>query len=251
MELLAFLSVYDDRERMVKYMEVLEGEDLKDKVVVELGAGFGYFSILAAEKGAKKVYAVERNGEIFEVLKERVRGYKNIVPVKKDAIRFKPKEDIDVLIHDFYGPLLYDESLFVLDHLRFKPKKVIPNGGVLKCGTLRLAEIEDPTVDLAVLRRFKNVLVADMFDFYKIPGKEFRVAKWEFGKGLKIFDVEVPKDGEVLVFWIEILHNGKILCSSYSCRNWPLVFTYNEGGRFSLSFKWRGDYSLVYFKWLE
>ncbi len=251
MELLAFLSVYDDEERIRKYLEILEEEKLEGKTVVELGAGFGYFSAFAAEKGAKRVYAVERNPEIFIILKKRLEKYENAFAIKKDALKFKPKEEIDLLIHDFYGPLLYDESLYVLDYLKFRPKKVVPNGGVLKCGTLRLKDIEDPTVDIDVILRFKNVLVADMFDFYTKPENEFLVAKWEFGKGLEIFNVEVPKDGEVLIFWIEILHNGRFVCSSYDCRNWPLVFTYNEGGRFSLSFKWRGDYSEVYFRWLE
>jgi SAM-dependent methyltransferase len=250
MEFLAFLAVYDDEERMRKYVEILEGEEIKGKTVVELGAGFGYFSILAVERGARKVYAVERNREIFEILKERVRGYKNIVPIRMDAQKFKPKEEIDILIHDFYGPLLYDESLYILDHLKFKPKTVIPNGGSLKCGTVRLGDIKDPTVDLGVLRRLKGVLVADLFDFYGKPEREFLVAKWEFGRGLEVFEVEVPRDGEVLVFWVEILHEGKKLCSSYECRNWPLVFTYNVGGRFSLSFRWRGDYSLAYFRWI-
>jgi hypothetical protein len=95
-------------------------------------------------------------------------------------------------------------------------------------------------VDLGVLRRLKGVLVADLFDFYGKPESEFSVAKWEFGKGLEVFEVELPRDGEVLVFWVEILHEGKKLCSSYECKNWPLVFTYNVGGRFSLSFRWRG-----------
>jgi hypothetical protein len=44
MEFLAFLSVYDDEERMRKYVEILEGEEINGKTVVELGAGFGYFS---------------------------------------------------------------------------------------------------------------------------------------------------------------------------------------------------------------
>ncbi|MEO0138392.1 MAG: rRNA adenine N-6-methyltransferase family protein [candidate division WOR-3 bacterium] len=250
LEFLAFLGVYDDEERLRVYKELIEGVGVKDKVVVELGAGFGYLSVFASEMGARRVYAVERNPYVFKILKKNVKGYKNIQPIKADALKFDPGEEVDVLIHDFYGPLLYDESLYILDNLKFKPKAVIPNGGVLKCGVLELERIGDPTVDIDVLKTFKNILVADLFDYYIKPKREFLVASWEFGKGLKTFQPEIPKTGEVLVFWLEILHNGKTLCSSYDCRNWPLVFTYNQGGRFILKFSWRGDYSVVRFGWI-
>ena len=114
-DFLAFISIYDDMNRTDAWKKLMlrYSDYFKNGVVAELGAGFGLFSEFALELGAKKVYAVERNRYLFNVLKERLSKYKEIKVINENVLRFIPKEHIDVVIHDFYGPLLYDESLYV------------------------------------------------------------------------------------------------------------------------------------------
>ncbi len=254
-DFLAFIGVYDDERRR----EVWEGTILKYRdainggVVVELGAGFGIFSEMALALGAKKVYAVERNPYAYNVLKGRLGRYRNVRVVKKDALKFVPLEEVDVLIHDFYGPLLYDESLYVLDNLPFTPRVVIPNGGRLKMGLLNLEDIGDRTVEEDVLEQLKGVLVADLFEINRRPEvEENTVATWKFGQGLKVEDsINIGEQlGNLLLFYLEVMHNGKVICSSFECTNWPLVWTPRSGDVFSIRFRWGGDFARVDFEWL-
>ncbi len=249
-EFLAFLSIYDDDKRMKVFKEIIKRCDMKGKVVAELGAGFGEFTKFIIELGAKRVYAVEINPYMLTILRKKLKNINNVRIVEGDALNFVPEEDINIVIHDFFGPLLYDESLYVLDNLKFKPKIVIPNEGLLKCGTIKLSEINDPTVDRDVIETLEGVLIADLFDYYQKPEKSYTVAKWKYGEGLKMYEVELKDEGEVLVFWLEIYHDGEFLCSSYECINWPLVWTYRRGDRFKIFFEWNGEFSDVIFTWI-
>jgi beta-1,4-mannosyl-glycoprotein beta-1,4-N-acetylglucosaminyltransferase len=59
-----------------------EGE-MKDRVVIDIGANTGYFAIYAIENGAKKVYAFEPNKNNFVKLLERTKDFDNIICINK------------------------------------------------------------------------------------------------------------------------------------------------------------------------
>jgi len=59
-----------------------EGE-LKNRIVIDIGANTGYFAIYAIENGAKKVYAFEPNKENFKKLIERTKDFDNIICINK------------------------------------------------------------------------------------------------------------------------------------------------------------------------
>lgn len=61
-----FKSVYIENEYQINNFE--------NKIVVDIGAHIGCFSLLAAHKGSKKVYAYEPDAESFQILKRNVNG---------------------------------------------------------------------------------------------------------------------------------------------------------------------------------
>lgn len=62
-----------DRPRNEAYARALAGAELAGKVVLDVGCGTGYLSMLAAKCGARKVYAIEASG-MAEVAHEIVRA---------------------------------------------------------------------------------------------------------------------------------------------------------------------------------
>lgn len=119
-DFLTFMGIYEDkiRERALKKLLYQNRNLIKDKICVEAGAGFGIFSIYMAELGAKKVYAVEESKIMFRLLKENVKNYRNIIPVNEKIEEFKPEEKVNFLFHEFYGSMLFDESILSLYRLK-------------------------------------------------------------------------------------------------------------------------------------
>ncbi|NPB04523.1 MAG: hypothetical protein GXO39_08975 [Thermotogae bacterium] len=252
---LAFLGIYDDDSRRKVWTDLLERhqKSIEGAVVVELGAGFGEFSALALELGARKVYAVERNPYMYQLLKERLSGYKNVRVIKADALKFSPPEEVGVIIHDFYGPLLYDESLYVLDNLPYRPRLVLPNGGSLVVMGIDSESLNDPLLKPDVLRPLEGVIVADLVPLDDKPkSEEVEVANWRFGRGLNLSkEIDVGRmDGDLLLFYMKVQHNGRDLCDPFTCTNWSLGWTPRVGDVFTLNYRWDGDFTRVSFRWV-
>jgi hypothetical protein len=89
----------------------------KDNIIIDLGAGTGVLGLFALEFGAKFVYFVERDPQMFHILT-------NVLSKKLPADKFKLiNKDIeelsiedfdcgtpDVVVSEFYGPRLFDEG---------------------------------------------------------------------------------------------------------------------------------------------
>ena len=165
-DLLAFVSIYDDKERTKAYLKLLRASrsHIQGRVCVESGCGMGIMSEELARLGAAKVYAVEVNPHLYQIAKERLSQYPNVTVVNTDIREFRPREQVDVLVHEHYGQMLYDEELHVLSRLRFRPGMVLPDGGRLRCGTTTLARMKDEVITPTVMRQLGGVLVTGLFD---------------------------------------------------------------------------------------
>ena len=66
-----------DSNRTNAYIKYIK-ENAKDKVVVDCGAGSGFFTWLSLKHGATKVYSLEINQQHYYSLKSRFRNNDNI-----------------------------------------------------------------------------------------------------------------------------------------------------------------------------
>jgi len=251
-DLLAFISIYDDENRTRAYFKMLEQnrDKIEGKVCLEAGCGFGLISEELAKLGAKKVYAVEMNPHLYKIAKQRLATYNNVQVVQSDILDFRSPEKIDVLVHELFGQLLYDEDIYTLDRLRFAPGLVLPEKAVLMGGCIDSACMADNTVTPQVLQKLEGALVSGLFDDEDIE-LAFPVVNWEFGKSTfqTICDISAYT-GDVLYLGLQIVHQDKVICRAGVCSNWSFVWTPRCGNRFELSFKPGSRGTLSYFKWI-
>jgi len=253
-DFLTFIGIYEDktRERALKKLLYQNRNLIKDKICVEAGAGLGIFSIYMAELGAKKVYAVEESKIMFEFLRENVKNYRNIIPVNEKIEKFKPEEKVDFLFHEFYGSMLFDESIYSLYRLKFKPRHIVPDGGRLWCMFLNEKDIlkKDKIYTHKWRRIFKNVLILDLFPWVKFKNHK-KIIDWNIKeKPEREFVVEVNRKADFLVFASEITHKGKSILKTWKAKNWALVFTPKTGNRFFIKFRYLDGYTKVNFRWI-
>jgi hypothetical protein len=252
-DLLAFVSIYDDRRRTKAFLRLLRRHRraIRGGVCVEAGCGFGIFSEAMANMGARKVYAVEQNPILARIARKRLASYANVEVVEEAIQQFRPPEPVDVLVHDFFGQLLYDEDLWALDHLRFQPQLVLPSQAELAYGVVDSRDYVDESVTPDVLAELKGALVSGLFEE---KGGELRgvAVSWNYPTGLSTGPVDIrDRPGDLLVFGLRILDNGETVCEAARCPNWSYVWTPRAGDRFLLRFVPDVFGSKCLFEWLE
>lgn len=252
-DLLAFISIYDDEERTRRYFELFEAHraDITGKVCVELGCGLGLMSEKLARLGARRVYAVERNPHLFALAQKRLAAHENVVLVHADARQFVPPEPVDVLVHEFYGQLLYDEELHLLDGLGWQPRLVLPDGGKLRGGLVLAEAMADEVVTPEVVRQLEGALVSGLFDEEGLP-LQFDVLEWRFGQGLQVpeFVSLEGRSGDLLYLGLEVQHDGQPVCQAGICANWSYAWTWRAADRFRLWFEPAERAPEALFEWL-
>lgn len=253
-DLLAFISIYDDEERTRGWREMLRRhrDSIEGKVVLEAGCGLGLFAEEMAELGARRVYAVEVNPHLHALASERLGARPSVVMVEGDVRSFDPPEPVDLLVHDFFGPLLYDEDLYALERLRFSPALVLPDRALLRWGLAREEDLCDDVVTPAVLRRLEGVLVSGLFDDEARLSFHGTAAEWSHPGGLRVARCDLDGAGrptDVLYFGLEIWDGRHLVGRSGCSSNWSYVFTPRAGERFELAFEWNGRSMEAVFGW--
>ena len=143
----------NDKLRNEAYCQSLKRCIKPESVVLDLGAGCGLLSLLAAKLGAKHVYAIERNSILCESLKEHaiINGLKNkITVINKHSSDVNLLEDIkekaNILVTEIFdGALVGEDCLksinYVKQNFLVKHGVVIPQKGSIQCAPITSEQI--------------------------------------------------------------------------------------------------------------
>ncbi|RNF10819.1 putative arginine N-methyltransferase, type III [Trypanosoma rangeli] len=145
-------AMMNDKPRNEFYYELLKRHVTPETGVLEIGAGSGLLSLMAAQLGAKWVVAVEGSAEMASLARANVRANKlekkvTILHMLSTELTLRHLPDRpDVLVSEIFGTLLLGES--ALDYIAdarerlAKPTtKIIPQHGTqyavpIECSTL-------------------------------------------------------------------------------------------------------------------
>jgi hypothetical protein len=256
-DLLAFVSIYDDARRTRAFRKLLRAhqKQIHGAVCAEGGCGLGVLAIEMAKLGARRIFAIEHNPLLAKLARERIaklpRAISRCIEVVEMPLQeFRPPQRIDVLVHEFYGQLLYDEDLWALENLKFTPKLVLPDGGELRAGVVSAQRYADRIVTPDLLKSLDGVLVAGLFE-EKLNELQFPVLRWQQGKGLSQIAHDLRgRKGDLLCFGVAVTHRGRKICEAGRCPNWSYVWTPRTGERFAFEFRPATAGRECYYRWL-
>jgi hypothetical protein len=208
--------------------------------------------------GARQVYAIEQNPLLAKLARERIAQLPKNLAQRVEVIEtplqeFRPPQKIGVLVHEFYGQLLYDEDLWVLENLKFHPQLVLPDGGELLAGVVSSQRYTDEVATSLLLKALDGALVAGLFE-EKLRELQFPVLRWRFGRGLaQIKSTLAHQSGDLLCFGVAVTHRGQSFCEAGRCSNWSYVWTPRCGDRFEFVFRPVAEHAgrECLFRWLS
>nr|CAB3456883.1 unnamed protein product [Digitaria exilis] len=138
---------------------------IKDKIVLDVGAGTGILSLFCAKAGAKHVYAIECS-QMADMAKEIVKsnGYSDVITVIKGKVEEieLPVPKVDVIISEWMGYFLLFENM--LNTVLYARDKWLAEDGVVlpdRC-SLHLTAIEDAEYKEDKIEFWNNVYGFDM-----------------------------------------------------------------------------------------
>lgn len=100
---------FTDSQRNSAYENWIS-ENVKDKTVIDLGAGSGILCYLAVKYGAKKVYALERRGRLIHRMKEILGD--TVEYIHADLLETELPE-CDIYLHEWLTSEFWNEKRFL------------------------------------------------------------------------------------------------------------------------------------------
>lgn len=140
------MDMLEDSARTGAYMEAITSNPkcFAGKVVLDVGAGSGILSIMAAQAGAKHVYAVEATDMAQRARKiVEANGLGDVITVLQGTVEtVQLPGQVDVIVSEWMGYFLLRESM--LDSVLVARDKFLRPGGSLfpSHATLRLAPVK-------------------------------------------------------------------------------------------------------------
>lgn len=233
-------AMMNDKARNEAYRRAIEKLVTKDDIVVEIGAGSGILSIMAAKAGAKHVYAIEGSEHFVEIAREnaKINGVEDKVTVIHGmSTQVQLPEKATVLLGEILGTMLDGESATTYYYdakkrLCTRDAKVIPHSGVqyatlIESEKLRsLTEVEDSNLKLSEFNRFRDsasvikskLLGATLrsIEFNEVSDKmAVYSVNWNEGtdtcEDTKVCDVKAKQSGGVtaIMYWWQVDMDGE------------------------------------------
>jgi hypothetical protein len=162
-ELLRFFKTaycFTDSQRNKSYEDWIS-ENVKDKVVIDLGAGSGILCYLAVKYGAKKVYALERRGELIDRMKETLGD--SVEYIHGDLLETELPE-CDIYLHEWLTSEFWNEKRFLKDRFYQEGDKELEVGQILDL------------VEYATKNNFIDKLYPNMVELSEIDGES--ITEW-------------------------------------------------------------------------
>ena len=122
-ELLRFFKTaycFTDSQRNTAYENWIS-ENVKDKIVIDLGAGSGILCYLAVKYGAKKVYALERRGRLIHRMKEILGD--TVEYIHADLLETELPE-CDIYLHEWLTSEFWNEKRFLKNFYQEEDKEL-------------------------------------------------------------------------------------------------------------------------------
>lgn len=145
---------FTDCQRNTAYENWIS-ENVKDKIVIDLGAGSGILCYLAVKYGAKKVYALERRGRLIHRMKEILGD--TVEYIHADLLETELPE-CDIYLHEWLTSELWNEKRFLKNFYKEGDKE------------LEVGHILD-LIEYAKKHNFIDKLYPNMIELSDIDGK--------------------------------------------------------------------------------
>jgi protein arginine N-methyltransferase 1 len=165
-----------DRPRASAYAQALRGAVSPGCTVLDIGAGTGFFSLLACKFGASRVYAVDVNDaiEVAKAMAADNGGTEAIVFLQKLSTAVELSPAADVIVSDLRGvlPLMEQHIPSIVD----ARSRLLAAGGRLipRSDTIWAALVEDAEG----YRRYEEPWLRNDFDVDMRAGQEFVTNRW-------------------------------------------------------------------------
>jgi protein arginine N-methyltransferase 1 len=121
-----------DSVRVNAYRAAIERYVTSEDCVIDIGTGTGVLAFLAAAKSPRRIYAVEHSKRMVDYARAaaETNDVNNVIFIAASGRKFRPKEQIDVIVQEQMGIALFDEGM-VETVIDLRDRCLKPGGRIL------------------------------------------------------------------------------------------------------------------------